>query len=87
MGEDSREGGPCILIVLPPSPSSPACAAAYTSQCLQASWMDLYLSQQAGPSTQGWPSKLIPSWPPGPLSSQDRGEIQCGVWEIKWLGA
>ncbi|XP_027822566.1 PH and SEC7 domain-containing protein 4 isoform X1 [Ovis aries] len=27
-----------------------------------------------GPSTQGWPTKVIPSWPPGPLSSQDRGD-------------
>ena len=68
-------GGPCKLIVLLPSPSSPFCTAPYISQCLQASWMYLYLSQQVGPSTQGWPTKVIPSWPPGPLSSQDRGEI------------
>ncbi|XP_055256921.1 PH and SEC7 domain-containing protein 4 isoform X2 [Moschus berezovskii] len=27
-----------------------------------------------GPSTQCWPTKVIPSWPPGPLSSQNRGD-------------
>ncbi|XP_059747746.1 PH and SEC7 domain-containing protein 4 isoform X2 [Bos taurus] len=29
---------------------------------------------EVGPSTQGWPTKVIPSWPTGPLSSQDRGD-------------